>query len=306
MPKVPFRSLLVALLGLSLIASSCGSSGGGTSSGSKGTITFGAFDFPESNILASIYGGALKDAGYTVKYRANLGNRQLVAPAVQRGDIDLYAGYTASDLEFFDGQKQLATTSAQENAQQLNTFLQPKGLKALTPARATDENAFAVTKQTASRYHLQTLSELAPVSNQLVFGGPPNCPGRKDCLTGLEQVYKIHFKDGFQSLDEDGPKTYDALQKGDIQVGVVFSSDGLIAQRGLVVLQDDKHIVSADAVIPIGRSKVLTPDVARVLDGVSAKLTTGDLTSMNRRAIVNKDDPSAIAADWLKSHGYKA
>lgn len=299
------RALVSSILGLSLIASACGSSGGGSPSSSKGTVTIGAFSFAESAILANIYGGALKDAGYTVKYKLNLGARAVVAPALERGDIDMYAGYTASDLDFYDNKQNLGTTDAKVNRDKLNTFIESKSLKALDPSPATDQNAFAVTKATADKSSLKKLSDLSAVASQMTLGGPPDCPTRNDCQAGLEKTYGAKVKD-FKALDFGGPLTLGALEKGDIQLGLVFSSDGTVAAKNFVVLEDDKHMVSADAVVPIGRTKAFTDDVAKVLNGVSAKLTTADLLQMNKSSIVDHTDADQLAADWLKSHGYKA
>ncbi|HZU16144.1 MAG TPA: ABC transporter substrate-binding protein [Candidatus Dormibacteraeota bacterium] len=296
------RAVLAAVLGLSLVVGACGSSGGGAPS--KGRITIGAQSFSENATLAYIYGGVLKDNGYTVGYRLNLGTRAVVAPALERGDISLYPGYTASDLEFYDQKKGLATQSAQTNARLLNTYL-PRGLKALTPSPAADENAFVVTGETAARYHLTKVSDLKPIADQLVFGGPPDCPGRSDCLAGLERTYGLHFK-AFRALDLGGPATVAALQHGDIQVALLFSTDGTIAANHWTVLQDDQHIVAADDVIPIVRTSAVDAQAQRLLDQVSARLTTADLTAMNAQTDVAKRDPQDVAADWLRRHGYKA
>lgn len=304
MHKLAFRAIVAGVMALGLIATACGGSSGSSSSGNKGTVTIGGFGFSESSILAYIYGGALKDAGYTVKYRLNLGLRPIVAPALEKGDIDMYAGYTASDLEFYDNKKGLATGDVAKNAEQLNTFLQPKSLVALTPSPATDQNAFAVTKQNAQQNKLKNLSDLKPVASQYTLGAPSDCEGRSDCLAGLQNVYGLNFK-GVTRIDIDSPQMLDALQRGDIQVGEVFSSDGAVLARNFVVLNDDKHIVAADAVVPIGRSKVLTGDAKTAVNGASAKLNTNDLLNMNKRAGVDKDDPQTIANDWLKNHGYK-
>lgn len=300
------RALLSSILGLSLVASACGSSGGGSPSASKGTITVAGFNFTESSILAYMYGKALAGVGYTVNYRVNLGSREVVAPALQRGDIDLYPGYTATDLESFWGKSAnaTATTDPNQNTTLLNQYLKAQGLEALTPSAATDENAFAVSKATADKYHLTRISDLAPVASQLVLGGPPECPTRDFCQAGLKSVYGLNFK-SFQPLDSGGPLTLAALQKGNIDVGLVFSSDGTVAADGLVVLQDDKHLQKADNVVPIGRTKALTSAAVSVLNEVSAKLTTNDLLTLNKQASVDKDDPDTLAASWLKSHGFK-
>ena len=95
-----------------------------------------------------------------------------------------------------------------------------------------------------------------------------------------------------------------SLEKGDIDVGLIFSSDAAIPAKGFVVLEDDKHLQNADVVVPVIRTKVATNDVKSVLDDVSAKLTTTDLTNLNKRALIDKEDPDKVGASWAKDHGF--
>jgi osmoprotectant transport system substrate-binding protein len=300
-----YRALLSSVLGLSLISSACGSSGGGSpsSSSSKGTLTVASLNFSEDSILAYVYGGALKGNGYTVNYKINLGNREIVEPALESGQIDMYPGYAATELEFINKGKGEATPDATQTVAKLNTYLAAKNLKALTPAQAVDQNSFAVLK--SGKYGtMKTLSELAPVAGQMTLGGPPECPQRPFCQPGLERVYGLHFK-AFKALDAGGPLTKAALDKGDIDLGLIFSSDSAYSTGKYVQLQDDKHLQNADNVVPIGRSKVLTSDATGILNQVSAKLTTDDLIQMNKKSDVDKQDPDQIANTWLKDHGFK-
>ena len=305
MRRWAFRALMSSILGLSLIGSACGSSGGGSpasSSGSKGTITVAGFNFPESNILANVYGGALHGIGYTVNYKPSLGAREVVAPALERGDIDMYIGYAATDLEFYNGAKGEATPDPVQTVAKLNTNLQAKNLKALTAAPAIDTNAFAVLK--SGKYGKNTkLSDLSSVAGQMTLGGPPECPQRPFCQLGLQKTYGLNFK-GFKPLDSGGPLTKTALDQGDIDIGLIFSSDSAFSTGKYVQLQDDKHLQNADNVVPIGRSKVFTSEVTTLLDKVSAKLTTDALIQMNKSSDVDKEDPGQIATDWLKKNGF--
>ena len=301
------RVLAAALVVVALAAAACGKSSkttkaSSTTTAAKGTITIGAFNFPESAILADIYAGALKQRGYTTHVRANLGTREIVEPALEKGDIDLYPGYAATELEFVNKAAGEASPDAAATVAKLNERLAPKGLEALEPSKAEDENAFAVTKATADKYHLAKLSDLTSVAGQLTLGGPPECPTRPFCAAGLERVYGIKFKT-FRPLDPGGPLTKGALEKGDIDVGLIFSSDGAIPAKGFVVLDDDKHLQNADVVVPVIRTKVATSDVKSVLDDVSAKLTTTDLTNLNKRALIDKEDPDKLAEGWLQDHG---
>jgi osmoprotectant transport system substrate-binding protein len=296
-----------SMVALALVTTACGSTGGPSGSASpKGTITIASFNFSESIILAHIYGGALKNKGYTINYRDKLGNREIVEPALQNGQIDLYPGYAATDLDFVDGKLGVpveASSDAPANVQKLNTRLNPKGIKALDPSPAVDQNAFAVTKAEADQYHLTKLSDLSSVASGWTLGGPPECPQRPFCQPGLQKTYGLNFK-AFKSLDAGGPLTYAALKQGAINIGLVFSSDGGISANNFVVLQDDKHLEDADNIVPLIRSAVANSEVTSVLNSIDAKLNTPDLTNLNKSADVDKQDPADLAATWLKDHGF--
>lgn len=303
MTKSTFRIFGVSLLALALVATACGSdddtstsTGGGEQ---KGTINIGAFNFPESAILSNIYAGALRNDGFTVNVRANLGSREIVGPALQKGEIDTYIGYAATDLEFWNNNAGQATPDAQETVAKLNTVLAPKGLTALTPALAVDQNTFAVTQATADRLRVRRLSDLTPIAGQLTLGGPPECPTRPFCAKGLEDRYGITFR-GFKALDAGGPLTKTALRNGDIDVGLLFTSDS----KGFVLLEDDKKLQNADAVVPIIKTDKIDDEARTVMNNVSAKLTTDALSDLNERVNVNKEDPDAVAQTWLSQNGF--
>ncbi|MDQ6876802.1 MAG: ABC transporter substrate-binding protein [Candidatus Dormibacteraeota bacterium] len=294
--------LLGALTALVMVAA-CGSTP--TPATSKGTITVAGFNFPESSILADIYGQALAHDGYTVSYKLNLGTRPIVTTAIKAGQVDLYPGYAASELEFFNKGAGEATSDAAATTAKLNTYLQPLGLVALTPAPAMDANAFAVPQAIADKYHLTKLSDLTPIAGQLVFGAGPECPTYKFCLPGLESVYGLHFK-AVKTLDTDGQLTRAAFKNGSIQVGLVFTTDPDLKSLGLVVLEDDKHLTAADNVVPIARQAVATAEVKAVLNSIDAKLTTPDLIALIDKVANQHLDAEAVATGWLQQHNYSS
>jgi osmoprotectant transport system substrate-binding protein len=295
--------LVAAFAALATVATACGGTNTPSTTTSKGTITVAGFNFAESSILAELYGQALAHNGYTVNYKLLLGTREVVAPAIKSGQIDLYPGYAATDLEYYNSGAGEATGDAVATTAKLNTHLQSLGLQALTPSAAVDQNAFAVTKATQSKYSLTKLSDLAPVGDQLVLGAGPECPTRPFCQPGLQNTYGIHFK-SFKALDTDGPLTRAAFKNGTIQVGLVFSSDSDLNQLGLVVLQDDKHLENADNVVPIIRQKVATSDVTAILNKIDAGLTTADLVTMNGQVELLHQDADAVATAYLQQHNY--
>ena len=295
--------LLAALAAFVVVATACGSTTPGTTS--KGTLTVAGFDFPESSILADIYGQALAHDGYTINYKLNLGTRQVVSTAITAGQIDLYPGYAASELEFYNKQAGEATSDPAATTAKLNARLQPLNLVALTPSAAVDKNAFAVPQAIADQYHLTQISDLVPVANKLTLGAGPECKTNAFCLPGLQRVYGLHFK-AFKTLDTDGPATRAAFRSGAIQVGLVFTTDADLKGLNLVVLTDDKNLTAADNVVPIVRTSVATDEVKTVLNNVDAKLATSDLIAMIDKVANQHQDADTIATAWLQQHNYSS
>jgi osmoprotectant transport system substrate-binding protein len=294
-----------AVLAFVLSAVACGSSPstGAASPSPKGNVTIGGFAFSEGSVLAELYGQALEHAGYSVTYKLNLGSREVVAPAIKSGSIDLYIGYAATDLEYYNKGAGEASGDATATTAKLNAHLSSLSLVALNPSTAVDQNAFAMTKANSQKYNATKLSDLTAIGNQLVLGAGPECPTRPFCEPGLQSTYGIHFKD-FKALDTDGPLTRAAFANNSIQVGLVFSSDADLNNLGLVVLQDDKHLEAADNVVPIMRTSVATADAKKVINAVSAGLTTAELVQLNSEVELQHMDADAATQAFLQQHNY--
>ena len=127
----------------------------------KGNVTVGSTNFYEQEVLAEVYAQVLEANGYTVERKYQLGAREVVFPALEKGDIDVLVEYAATALEYVNKGAGEATTDAAATVAKLNERLAPLGLVALDPAPATDQNGFAVTSDTASQYSLTNLSDLA-------------------------------------------------------------------------------------------------------------------------------------------------
>jgi osmoprotectant transport system substrate-binding protein len=271
-------------------------------SASSPTITIGSTNFPEQVIVANLYSGVLQHAGFKTNVRADLGTRTAVEPALAHGSLDLYPDYAGSLLVFLEPKDTAQATQLSTDLPALKAALAPQGATVLAPAPATDVNVFAVTKATATKYHLTTLSSLAAAAPKLSFGAPPECPTYAYCLLGLEKVYGIHFK-SFVSTDEAGPITVAYLKNGKVDVAEFFSSDGAITENGFVELTDDKHLQPADHLIPVIRKSVDTAAVASALNALDAKLSETALANLDTDVSVDHDAPNTVAAQWLKSQG---
>jgi len=142
------------------------------------------------------------------------------------------------------------------------------------------------------------------ISSTLILGGPPECPQRPFCAVGLEETYGLTFKE-FKPLDAGGPITVEAVKNGQVDVGLLFTSDPAIAANGFVLLEDDKQLQLADNLVPVLRQDVLdaTPEVADILNGWSAKLTQAALTDLNKQVSVDQADPKDVVTAWLAANG---
>jgi osmoprotectant transport system substrate-binding protein len=298
------RRMAVAgtLVAMAVLATACGSSKGSKASTTNVSITVASFNFGESEILANMYKDVLQKIGVTVTLKDKLGTREVVEPALQTGQIDLVPEYVGTDLEFLDKNAGLASSDLNATVGHLRDQYKSLNITVLNPSPAADQNGFAVTKATSDKDHLAKMSDLAPFASKMTLGAGPECPTRPFCQPGLEKTYGLHFA-SFKQLDSGGPLTKTALANGQIDVGLVFTSDGGVAAKGLVVLQDDKHLQTVDNIVPVIRNDKANSAVQSAINKLSATLTTGDLIQLNKMVDIDKADPSAVASTWLKQKG---
>jgi osmoprotectant transport system substrate-binding protein len=238
-----------------------------------------------------------------VTVEPSLGTRAIVVPAIEKGQINIEPDYAASLLDFLNnGTTEAAgdniATAIPADQKALASF----GVTVLPASKALDTNVFAVTKATAKKYHLTTISSLKPYAKKLVLGGPPECPTNAGCELGLKKVYGLNFK-SFKSLDEAGPLSVAALKNGEVQVVELFSSDGNVVSNNFVALTDNKHLEGADYIVPVIRRSVDTPGVAKILNAIDAKLTTVAISKLNLDVTAKQEQPPAVAQAWVTSVG---
>jgi len=257
--------------------------------------------FTENQLVAEMYAQVLERAGYRVERQFDFPSREISQSALESGQIDLKPEYLSSLLLFLDPNAQASDDPAGV-ARQDGELLRPRGITVLKPSPASDTNEFVANAETARRFGLTTVSSLAPVAGRLVFGGPAECAQRPLCILGLHRVYGILFDD-FQPLDAGGPKTVAALKDDDVQVGLLFSTDPSIEENGFVALVDDKHLQNAENITPVIRSDRLNDEVRGLLDAVSARLSTENVTELIGRVVNDGQDVAAVARQFLTANG---
>jgi osmoprotectant transport system substrate-binding protein len=200
-------------------------------SGGSGPVVIGAANFPESQTLAELYKIALNAAGFQATVQQST-NREVYEPALERGELTVFPEYAATLTEFLNVKANGANPPAKASGDISKTVtaltdLGTKyGLTFGTASKASDQNAFAVTKPVADQYGLKTLSDFATKcsGSASVLAGPPECPQRPFCQPGLQSTYNITFGSFFQA-DAGGSQTKTALKTGKATLGLVFSSD---------------------------------------------------------------------------------
>jgi osmoprotectant transport system substrate-binding protein len=257
--------------------------------------------FAENQLVAEMYAQVLEHAGYTVERSFDLRSREVSQSALESGQIDLKPEYLSSLLLFLDPNAQ-ASSDPTDVARQAGERLQPKGITVLTPSPAQDTNQFVANAKTAEEFNLTTLSSLAPVADRLTIGAPPECPIRPFCLTGLRDVYGILFED-FEPLDAGGPVTVAALKSDEVQIALMFSTDPSIQANGFIPLLDDQHLQDAENITPVIRTDKLNDEVRRLLDGMSARLSSGAVTELVGKVVIDGQDVAAVAKAFLAANG---
>ena len=306
--RKPFRCLAaVVMVAVVQLAAGCGSSnplGGGAVSGDLKSLVVGSADFPESKIVAEIYAQALQANGFTVGRQFGIGSRETYIPAVRDHSIDLIPEYTGNLLQYFNPKSTVTKPDEVELA--LYRAL-PGDLAILRPAPANDTDTVTVTKDTADRLSLKTIGDLAQFSADVKFGAPSEFLNRAQGLPGLRARYDLYINpDNFVAIsDGGGPATVRALTGGTVTAANIFSTSPAIPQNDFVVLQDPKHNFLPGNVVPLVSSQKMSDELKNVLDKVSAKLTTEDLTDLNGAVSGNSGvDPDAAARKWVQDNGF--
>ena len=298
-PKKVLVAAGAILVATGLVLSSCSSSSPLSSAASttaKTTVTVGSAAFSENVILADIYGQALAANGFDVKYKLNIGAREVYIPALQSGEIDLLPEYTGNLLTYF--KKDASANTAADVLNALKAAV-PSGLAVLDPSNAEDKDSLNVTPKFAAKHNLKSIADLKN-AGPLALGSSPEFLTRPRGMPGLVSLYGISGIKFTAISDGGGPATLKALLDNTIQVADIYSTTPSILANKLITLDDPKHLFTAQQVIPLVSASKNSTKLADVLNKVSAALTTQVLLELNTQVSGDsKTDPAQAAKDWL-------
>ena len=287
-----FRALVTGLAAISLATLSI--------SALSQTVRVASKNFTEQFVLAELYSQAMEVAGIKVERKINLGGTLIVHKALEEKQIDFYPEYTGTMLTAILKLEPMTDRAAVYN--KVKEEYAKKGLVILAEAPVNNTYNMVVTQETAAKYKLETLTDLAKVSKELKLGAGPEFRDRKDGMAGLKQVYGIEWKEDLQMAIG---LRYQALQNKQIDIVNGYATDGMISALKLKRLKDDKNLWPPYYVAPVVRKEALdaNPKIGEIANRISAMLDETTIAAMNYKVDGEKMEPRDVAADFLKSKG---
>ena len=291
------KTIIALLAGLGLAI--------GASVGARAqTIVVGGKNFTEQQIMSEMTTQLLKAKGFTVDKRAGLGTAPL-RQAQEAGQIDVYWEYTGTSLINFNKvTEKLDPAATYAKVKELDAA---KGLVWLNPSKANNTYALAMRASDAAQKGIRTLSDLATrekSGQRLKFGCNAEFYARADGLKPMQEAYGFEFpREDVVRMDTG--LVYQALRDGQVDVGLVFATDGRVPAFNFVILRDDKGFFPTYAMTPVIRKETLdkNPKLAEILNGLSAKLDDATMAKLNASVDVDKKTVEEVAAGFLKGQG---
>jgi len=300
------RLLAVAGLLLALLAAGCGgeeSQSGGVEEAASAResqpIRIGTKNFTEQYILGELYRQALESAGFRVELKRDIGSSEIVHHALIAGSLDMYPEYIGVLLSEV-AEEHERPRDARAAYRRAKAYEEENGFTLLEMTPFSDSNAIAVTEAYARRHGVDAITDLRRAAGGAVtIGAPPEFRTRYEGQVGLQREYGL--EDIVVRPMRIGAQ-YQALDRGTVDAAAIFTTDGQLAARRYVLLDDPKLLFAAQHVAPVIDRKVLDahgPRLAQTIDRVSRRLTTRAMREMNAAVDIDGEEPAAVAERFL-------
>ncbi|HEU4454796.1 MAG TPA: glycine betaine ABC transporter substrate-binding protein [Longimicrobium sp.] len=257
--------------------------------------------FGESYVLAEMFAQLLEARGMAVERRLGLGATEIAFGALRAGAIDVYPEYTGTGLLAVLDREPVSDADSVFGMVS-REFEARWGVRWLPPLGFENTYAIAVRRETAARYRLRTLSDLAREAPRLTAGFTPDFIGRADGLPGLQRAYGVRPR-AVRSLVQ--AVKYQALAQGAVDVVDGYSTDGLLARYDLVVLEDDRGFFPPYQAAALVSARMWrdAPAAVAELTRLSGRLDERRMRELNRRVEVDGQPAERVAADALRELG---
>ena len=290
----------IALMNAVLMALVLASCGGGSSTGGDKNVIVGSKDFTENEIVAEIYALALEDAGFTVERQMNIAG-SVVHTSITSGEIDIYPEYTGTGLisilqkEALTDQEEVYNTVKEEYNEQFH-------ITWLDYAEANDGQGIFISKRASDEYGIRTISDLQANADKLRFASQGEFDERDDGMPGLNRVYgPFNWK---SSKVYDNGLKWEVVDSDEADAAPAYTTEARLTETDkFVLLEDDKKIWPPYNLAPIVRNEVLeqNPEIADVLNAVSATLDTETVTQLNAKVDIDGEEYEDVALEYWES-----
>lgn len=270
--------------------------------GKKDTIVIGSKNFSEQLILGNILSDLIEEnTDLQVERKLNLGGSSVIWEATKSGDVDAYVEYTGTGLMGI--MQREAMTDADKTYNTVKEYFHEEyKVEWLKPLGFNNTFTLAVREDTANKYKLKTISDLAKVSNELTLGCSMEFSDRDDGYKGIQKLYNINFK-SLKSVD--GGLRYTAINNRESDVIDALSTDGLVKAFKLKVLEDNKSFFPPYQAVPIIRQDTLKkyPELKGILNKLSGQINDETMRELNYKVDKEGQDPEYVAREFLKDKG---
>ena len=268
------------------------------------TIVVGGKNFTEQQLMSQMTAQLLQAKGFKPDVKAGMGSAVL-RQAQENGQIDVYWEYTGTSLITYNKiNDRLSPTETYNKVKELDA---QKGLVWLNPSKANNTYALAMNADDAKKTGISTISDLAAKVKggaKMTFASNAEFYARPDGLKPLEEKYGFEFaRENVKRMDTG--LVYQALKDRQVDVGLVFATDGRVPAFNFVILKDDKGFFPNYALTPVVRKQVLdaNPKLADYLNALSAKLDDATMAKLNASVDVDKKTVEEVARNFLKEQG---
>ncbi len=265
------------------------------------SVVVGGKNFTEQQIMAAMTSQLLAAKGFKPEVKAGMGSAVL-RQAQENGQVDVYWEYTGTSLITYNKiQDRLSPTDTYNKVKELDAA---KGLVWLTPSKANNTYGLAMNADDAKKHGIASISDLAAKIKggaKLSFASNAEFYARPDGLKPMEEKYGFEFgRDNVKRMDTG--LVYQALKERQVDVGLVFATDGRIPAFNFVMLKDDKGYFPSYALTPVVRKQWLdaNPKAAEALNALSAKLDDATMARLNATVDVEKKTVEEVAKGFLQ------
>ena len=294
-----FKPLIVSLSVIVLMLFIGGVSSPTVSASAK-PIIVGSKSFSESKTVSEIYALALEHAGYKVVRKPNISN-SVVYKAVKTGQIDVYPEYTGTIVEAYL-KKNASGKSAPQIAKLAKDGVKKEGLVTFNYAPGDNRQGVGIRTSVAKKYNIKTLSDLQKKANKIRFVSQGEFDKRADALPGMNKKYgKYNFK---SQKDYDDSLKYKIMSQGKGDAAPVSTTDGQLATSKFTLLKDNKNLWPPYNLVPLVNKKSAEshPKMEKALNKIDAKLTTKQLTNLNKKVDVDGQNYKTVAKNWYNAN----